>query len=107
VALLWLLLVTVAANPAFFGLPGSYLISNGAVVIALWLPAAALAGGGFAWAIEALGRRLGHRRRWLDAAAAPAILVAGLALSGAARDTLNPGTVLATPGDRQSLAAVA
>ncbi|HEY3107566.1 MAG TPA: hypothetical protein VGL23_02360, partial [Chloroflexota bacterium] len=117
VAILWLSLVALAANPAWLGLPGSYMLSNGAVVIALWLPAAALAGGAIAGALgqlaalpiaaRALRRATLSHPSLLTDCSSIITLLAALALSDAARDTLNPGTVLATAEDRRALAAAA
>lgn len=95
-----LVLVLVAANPGTLGLPGSYLLSNGAVVIALWLPAAALTGCGLEWLMARVPMR------WQPGLPV-AVLTAGLLLSGGARDTLNAGTVLATAADRRGLEAAA
>ena len=95
VAILWLGLVGLAANPAWLGLPGSYMLSNGAVVIALWLPAAALAGGALAHALGQLAAFLA--RRPLPGAAlvtrhsSLVTLLAALALSNGAAATLKPG----------------
>jgi hypothetical protein len=117
VALLWLALVAPAANPSWLGLPGSYMLSNGAVVIALWLPAAALAGAGLVRTAAdlaasppiaaRLGRLAGADRRLVEHGAALLIVLAGLALSDGASRTLNPGTVLASAEDRRALAAAA
>jgi hypothetical protein len=108
VAALWLGLALVAANPGWLGLPGSYLLSNGALVIALWLPAAALAGHVAASIGGVAGRRLGPAGRAGAARlAAPAILIGGVALGRPALEAVNPTTVLATAADRRALEAAA
>jgi hypothetical protein len=105
---LWLGLALLAANPGWVGLPGSYLISNGALVIALWLPAAALVGHLASSAGGAGARRLAPRwRTGAGRLAAPAILVAGVALARPALEAVNPTTVLATAADRRALEAAA
>ena len=104
----WLALVFVASNPAMLGLPGTYLLSTGSVVIALWLPASAALGCAAAWLIGATKRRVALvRARWLGWLAPAAVGLIGLALADAPLGALNAGTVLATPADRRALAAAA
>jgi hypothetical protein len=45
-----------AANPNWFGLPGSGLLTSFAVLIAAYFPASILLGAGFGWLVEALQR---------------------------------------------------
>ncbi|HEV8636597.1 MAG TPA: hypothetical protein VG370_20445 [Chloroflexota bacterium] len=108
VALLWLALALAAANPGWLGLPGSYLVSNGSLVISLWLPAAGLVGGLVGWIGAALRDRLGGvGGRLATLVAAPAALVAAIGLAGPTLTALNPSTVLATAADRRALEAAA
>jgi hypothetical protein len=96
IGVIWLALALVAANPGWLGLPGSYLVSNGALAIALWLPASAL---------------IGQLVDWLPPRAArlatPAILLVAIALGRPALEAVNLSTVLATPADRRALQAAA
>jgi hypothetical protein len=103
-ALLWLGLVAAFSNSARLGLPGGAYLGNPAVLISLWLPAAALVGAGVGAALDAIGPRLRPAaRRWLHGLVPPLLLVAGCALSGDALASLNPSTVLATERDRRVL----
>ena len=98
----WAALVFVAANPGLLGLPGTYMLSNGSVVISLWLPAAAAIGCGVGAAADALARRAGPRVFRLARVAAPlAVVVVALALDDAPLAALNQTTVLATSRDRR------
>jgi hypothetical protein len=54
----WSALVLAAANPAWFGLPGTGALSNFAVLIAAYIPASVIAGGGLGWLVERSGRRV-------------------------------------------------
>lgn len=104
VAVAWLALVFAAANPGMLGLPGTYWLSNGAVVIALWLPAAALVGGGIGAAASTLAERAPERsRRWGARLAPVAIVLLAALFSGGPMAALNPTTVLATERDRRFL----
>ncbi len=104
VALVWMVLVAIAANPGRVGLPGTYLMSNGAVLISLWLPASCLAGAG----VCAVGTRVVNALPRLQLTrvlplVAPMLIIAALAMSGSVQSSLNPTTVLATAADRRAL----
>ena len=75
---LWWFLVFLAANPHWLNLPGRGAISNFAVFIAAYIPAAVLCGAALGWGVEALACRLAGETRpapgW--ARLAPALLAA-------------------------------
>jgi hypothetical protein len=48
---LWWIMILIATNPQWLGLPGSGAITNFAVFISLFIPASVLIGSGFSWAI--------------------------------------------------------
>jgi hypothetical protein len=75
-AALWWLLLVVAANPAWFSLPGTGTITNFALFIAAYFPAALFAG---YLATSLIERAAG--RRWVQAVAL--VLVLGLSVWGA------------------------
>jgi hypothetical protein len=79
---IWWLLLLLAANPQWLGLPGTGALSSSAVLIAAYIPAAVLLGGAAGWIIEALQVQAG---RWRPIAAT--LLVLGVSLWGA-RDRL-------------------
>ncbi len=113
-AVLFLGLGLALLNPLLMTAPYFWLITNDAMVISLFLPISALIGGGSAFALDWLDRRLPPRvppsageeaRRRFDWRV-PVRGVGFAALAGAAlwgawmmRDVINPMTVLATEGD--------
>ncbi len=54
----WSALAVAAANPAWFGLPGTGALSNFAVLIAAYIPASVITGGGLGWLAERFQRRV-------------------------------------------------
>lgn len=95
------LLVGAAAGPP----PYLWLITNDVVVISLFLPFAALIGGGAALLYERLAATGPRAARLLAPAWAVALAALGLWGATAASDeVLNEGTVLATPADRAAIA---
>jgi hypothetical protein len=89
-------------NPLTVALPYLWLITNDVVVISIFMPLGALAGGGAALLYESLP----PARRWPRAAGAlAAALALGAAGYGASaqRDVLNQSTVLATADDRAAI----
>ena len=99
VLVVWCLLLFVAANPDWLRLPGSGVISNFALFIAIYIPAGAFIG-------DLFGRFAAHlRSRWLQALAA--ILVVALSL-GSVRTRLNdvaiPQHTLVTRPDIRAMA---
>lgn len=74
----WWLIILLAANPAWLNLPGTGTLSNFAVFIASYLPAAILLGAGIGWFIDRnLIKRKGSNR-FLSYAFGLILLVAGL-----------------------------
>jgi hypothetical protein len=101
----WAVLLALAVAGERLGLPGGSLLGAGSVLISLWLPAAALVGGGIAAAFDAAtGRAPRDWRARLAGLTAPAVILAGLALSRPTVESLNPSLVLATARDRSALA---
>lgn len=102
--LAWAALVFVAANPALLGLPGTYMLSNSSVVIALWLPASAVIGCGLGALADAVAGRLNPQLACRMQRVAPVVLLlTAAALTRPPLAALNPGTILATPRDRAVL----
>ncbi|MEJ2210413.1 MAG: hypothetical protein P8129_15450 [Anaerolineae bacterium] len=92
---LWWLVLLIVTNPAWFSLPGTGIISNFALFIAAYLPAAVATGYLAAGLLDAAGQR-----RAISALAVP--LVLGLGLWGASQrmGDLDPGAyALATRPD--------
>jgi hypothetical protein len=52
VVIVWWIVVVLAANPGWLGLPGAGILSNFAVFIGMYIPAAVLVGAAFGWGME-------------------------------------------------------
>ncbi len=103
--LVWCLLAVVAANPVWLGLPYLSFVTNEMVAITLFMPIAALIGGGAALLDEALRARLPARAATAWAPLRTAAL-AGLALWWATgfQSVIRSDTVLAGADDRAASA---
>jgi hypothetical protein len=99
----WLAALMVMANPQLLGLPRFWLINNDSVLIMIYLPTAALLGGGLVlldgWAQARLAQG-----PWARLAIATSLLALGVLGAWQLRTILNPTTLLATAGDAQAIA---
>lgn len=73
----WALLVVLAANPGWLGLPGSGILSNFAVFIAAYLFAACLIAAALAWLVDRLLQRRPVFLLWMVALLAIAVAILG------------------------------
>jgi hypothetical protein len=106
---LWWFLILLAANPQWLGLPGAGALTNFAVLIAAYLPAAILIGGllpGLARE-TALGLHLPFRRLWPLAASAGLLAIALLGADLRRADIRADEYALVTHPDRQAFAWIA
>jgi hypothetical protein len=78
IILLWWLGLLLAANPNWFGLPGSGLLTSFAVLIAAYFPASILLGAGLGWLVEALQRFVARSKPVHYANRISAPVIAGL-----------------------------
>jgi hypothetical protein len=84
---LWWLTLLIATNPAWFSLPGTGLITNFALFLAAYFPAALAVGYLAATSLE--GRR---QRRWLQALAVLVTVIAGVWGAGQRLSDIDPAT---------------
>lgn len=76
--LLWWLILLLVANPNWFGLPGSGLLTSFAVLIAAYFPASLVLGAGFGWLEEAIQRLVARLKRARRLKLVSALVIAGL-----------------------------
>jgi hypothetical protein len=67
--LTWILLLAILANPAIIGLPGAGVVSNFALLVAIYMPVSLLGGSLGSWATEWLVRKWGCGRYLIISAA--------------------------------------
>lgn len=97
IVVFWWCLIFLAANPQWFALPGSGVITNFAVMIAIYIPVALVLGPAYAWTVEALenlpfiAARPAWRRQILPAACVLMVLLASLWGIGKRRLDVLPG----------------
>lgn len=111
IAILWWFLIFLAANPERFNLPGSGVISNFAVIIAIYIPIALVVGPTFAWIVDELEQSLSATARstWARQLlpAACALLLVGASLWGVMQrrqDIVPPQHSLGTRPDLRAAA---
>lgn len=104
----WIVGVVLLANPQLVGLPYSWLITNDALVISLFIPIAVVLGGGIVGLWDWLKQTVLPQRPVLLRWSGVAVLLL-LALWGTwnLRSVINPVTVFATPADAAALDWVA
>lgn len=101
---LWLALAAMTANPQLLRQPGGMLVGNAALLISLWLPAAAMIGVGAAETVRLTRRFVATpARRPARYGLAIGAIAFGLVASGPSSATLNPATVLVSIDDRRVL----
>ena len=96
----WLAMLFLLANPHWVGLPGTGLVDNFTVLIALYLPASMLGGYVLGEAI----RYGGYRWRLLPWVVVVLVVAAGMLGARARASTLLPGFQMVTPADEQAMA---
>jgi predicted small secreted protein len=74
----WWLLLLLAANPAWFNLPGTGTLSNFAVFIAAYIPAGVLVGAALGWGLDAFNDCQPGNRKWIPLIACFMLICFGL-----------------------------
>ena len=94
----WTLSLFILANPHVLGLPGTGLVNNGTVVMALYIPGSILAGFFVAYL------RLPKSERWFSYGLAVAVILVSLWGAANTLQLLTPETFFVTPSDLKAMA---